>query len=119
MKNLPALLFLLCLLPGQVNAAEPVSQAEYQFWHNAKLGGRALACGDEAGKGSIRSASRALAAQLAGSRSAQQLMQDFDDKVRLHRRFAERASRTHRGCDRNAAAIKQNLRSTQVIAPLD
>ena len=109
----------LSLLPAAAIAADTASQAEYQFWHNAKLAGRAQACGDAAGKGSIRSASRGLARRLAGDETVAQLMQQFDSKVRLHRRFAQRANPTHRGCDRNAAAIKQNLRTTQVIAPPD
>lgn len=119
MNRLRAYLLMLCLLPAGVFAADTATQAEYQFWHNAKLAGRALACADAAGKGSIRSASRGLAAQLAGDETVAQLMQEFDAKVRLHRRFAQRASPSHRGCDRNAAAIKQNLRTTQVIAPQD
>ncbi len=100
--------------------ADSGSQAEYQFWENAKLAGRALACGDKAGKASIRSASRALSGVLSHeTQSPAQLMDAFDEKVRLHRRFAERASATHRACDRNAKAIKEGLRRTRVIAPDD
>ncbi len=109
------LLILATLAPAQADDAAP-DQAEYQFWENAKLGGRALACKDAAGKASIRAASRGLAHRLAGAQNADQLMQAFDEKVRLHHRFAQRASSSHRACDRNAKAIKDGLRRTRVIA---
>lgn len=107
------------LFVGSVSTvfADTPRQVDYQFWENAKLAGRALACGDAAGKASIRSASRRLSHALGSEHTESQWMQRFDDKVRLHHRFALRASPEHRGCDRNANAIKDSLRRTRVIAP--
>lgn len=107
------LLALLVLSLAGPARAEP--RAEYQFSHNAKLAGRAEACGDRAGAAGIRSASKQLVPLLAGQPDFAAQMKAFDKRAKQQRKMTERASGKRAVCERIADEIFDNLHSTRVI----
>ena len=100
--------------------AEPASREQLQFHTNAKLAGRALACGDRAGHASLRAASRRLAGLLPDSSSVKDYMAQFDKQVRLQQRFASRAKASNKAsvCERVAEELEKNLGYSQIVAPV-
>lgn len=118
------LLMLLLALPATAQPDRPAPddratfspRAEYQFSRNAKLAGRAEACGDRAGAAGIRSASKRLVPMLAPDNDFQGHMDVFDRRAQLQSKLTSRAAGKRAECERVADDIFDNLHRTRVIA---